>query len=460
MDLPIASATPGPSPRYLAIAAELAHAIESGQMAPGEKLPPHRVMAKRLGVTTGTVSRAYAVLERQALATARVGDGTFVRNLDTSSGDAASTSTPPAIDLAHNIAIPSDESGALLRAMTALGQSPDHLARVLKYQPETGATAHRIAGARWLERFGTTGAWDRVMVTHGAQHALAGVLRTIARPGDTLLTEPLSYPGLLALARSLRLQVVGVEMDAQGLLPDALDRAAQTFHTKLLFCCPTLHNPTSATMDTARREALAAVIRQRGLLLMEDVVHAAALEHPPPALSTLVPNQSFLLSSFSKVMAPGLRVGYLEASPPWLDKVASSIRADCWMVAPLMPEIATRWLDSGEAEHLIALQRAHIAQRLALARRRLSGVALRWAADFPHLWLPLPEPWRAGQFSATLRRAGVLVRTMDHFAVGRSPAPHAIRISLNAAASIEQLDAGLQTVVATLDHPPAAVMDP
>ncbi len=457
---PIPLATGGTSPRYLAIAADLEQAILSGQLAPGEKLAPHRVMAKRLGVTTGTVSRAYTTLERQGLASARVGDGTYVRNLDTSAELLDASPAAAQIDLAHNIAIPTGEAQALQRAMAALAQDPLQLARVLKYQPETGATHHRKAGAAWLKRFGTNGAWDRVMVTHGAQHALAGVLRTIAHPGDTLLTEPLSYPGMLALARSMRLQVVGLEMDEQGLLPDALERAAQTFHTKLVFCSPTLHNPTTSTMSMERREAIAAVVRRRGLLLMEDVVHAAALERPPPAISTLVPNQSFLMSSFSKVMAPGLRVGYLEASAQWLDKVAGSIRADCWMVAPLMPEIATRWLETGEAETLIALQRQHIAERLAIARRSLSGIALRWAADYPHIWLPLPEPWRAGQYAATLRQAGVLVRTMDHFAVGRSPAPHAVRISLNAVASLEQLRSGLQTVAAVLKHPPAAVMDP
>lgn len=80
-------------------------------------------------------------------------------------------------------------------------------------------------------------------------------------------------------------------------------------------------------------------------------------------------------------MAPGLRVGYLEASPQWLDKVAASIRADCWMVAPLMPEIATIWLESGEAENLIDLQRRAIAERLVIARRSLSGVDIRWADD-------------------------------------------------------------------------------
>jgi len=455
----ITSCQPG-TPKYQSIATDLAQAILNGQWVAGEKLPPHRVLAKRLGVTTGTVSRAYASLEQQGLVQAHVGDGTYVRNPDRSAADPAQTTPAPYIDMAQNVAIPTDDDAALMRAMATLSRSGAHVNAVLQYQPEAGAQRHRQAGAQWLTRFGTKGAWDRVMVTHGAQHAIAGVLRTVMRPGDTLLTESLSYPGMLALARSMRLQVIGVEMDDQGLLPDALDRAAQTFSSRMVFCSPTLHNPTGSIMSMERREAIAAVVRRRNLLLMEDTVHASALPHPPPALCTLLPEQSFLISSFSKVMAPGLRVGYLEASPPWLDKVAASIRADCWMVAPLMPEIATIWLETGEAEHLIGLQRHAIAERLAEAKRLLAGIDIRCAEHYPHLWLPLPESWRAGSFAASLRQAGVLVRTMDHFAVGRAVTPHAVRVSLNKPASIEQLRSGLRTLVTVLNDPPAVLMDP
>ena len=444
-------------PKYQAIASELALTIRNGQLAAGEKLPPHRVLAHRLGVTTGTVSRAYASLERLGLATARVGDGTYVRNLDADTGGSTASLQTAPIDLAHNVAIPTDEVQALRRAFTQLGQDPERMAEVLRYQPETGTKRHRAAGAQWLRRFGASGTANRVLVTHGAQHALAGVLRTIARPGDTLLAESLSYPGMLSLARSLRLQVIGLEMDDDGLLPDALDRAAQTFNTKLLFCAPTLHNPTTGTMSATRREDIAAVIKRRGLFLMEDVVHAAILDNPPAAISTLVPAQSFLISSMSKVLAPGLRVGYLEASPEWLDKVAASIRTDCWMVAPLMPEIATYWLECGEAQRLIDLQRERIDERLALARSALAGIDFRWSHHHPHLWLPLPAPWRAGPFAATLRQAGVLVRTAEQFAAGRTPSPNAVRISLNTVSSTEQLVIGLRAVVSVLRNPPASV---
>lgn len=447
-------------PKYLAIAEELAQSILSGQMAIGEKLPPQRDLAIRLGVTTGTVSRAYASLERRGLAMARVGDGTYIRALEKTLTASNAEVLPAPIDLAHNVAIPTEDIQALQRTFEEISADPQALQQVLSYQPETGLRSHREAGAKWLRRFGTSGNWNRVMITHGVQHGLTCILSSLARPGDVVLTETLSYPGLQTLARLMRLQLIGVEMDGEGMLPQALEKISKTLGAKLMYCSPTLHNPTSSTMSIARRADIAAVALRCGLLIIEDCVHAAAQASPLPALSTWLPEQSFLLSSFSKVMAPGLRVGFLEASPAWLDKFAAFMRADCWMVSPLLPEITTRWIESGAIEHLIALQRQSIGARLACAREILEGLEFKSDPDYPLLWLPLPDPWRAGQFSAALRHAGVLVRTADHFAVGRSPAPHAIRISLNAPLSIDELAVGLNRLKTLIDSPPSAPMYP
>ena len=449
----------GSQPRYQAIAEELAQHILNGQLPTGERLPPQRTLAQRLGVTAGTVSHAYSILEHRGLATARIGDGTYVRSPEQAPALPQDPGPSP-IDLAHNVAIATDDGRALSEALQRLAADPKVIRQVLSYQPETGHAHHRQAGARWLQRFGTRGDANRVMVTHGAQHGLSCVLRTLARPGDALLTESLSYPGLQALARLMRLQLVGIEMDEQGMLPDALAHAARNIDAKLVFCSPDLHNPTNATMSLQRREAIALVLRQRNLLLIEDAVHAAAQAAPLPALATLLPEQSFLLASFSKVAGPGLRVGYVEAAPQWLSKLAASMRADCWMVAPLLPEIATDWVESGVAEQLIATQRAVIAERLNVALPLLKGLDYRSDPASPLIWLPLPDPWRAGQFSAALRQAGVLVRTADHFAVGRSPAPHAVRISLNAANSVADIASGLQIVVNVLQGAPTVYMDP
>ena len=187
-----ASLGDGSKPKYQSIAEDLAQAILNGQVPMGEKLPPQRNLARRLGVTTGTISRAYAILERQGLATARVGDGTYVRSAEHVAQGTDAGNYSPLIDLAHNVAMVGDEAQALQAAFGALGQDPEMMRQVLMYQSETGMRRHREAGAKWLCRFGTTGQWNRVMVTHGAQHGLACVLRSVARPGDALfLTKPL-----------------------------------------------------------------------------------------------------------------------------------------------------------------------------------------------------------------------------------------------------------------------------
>ena len=446
-------------PRYQAIADEMTQLVMNGQIPIGERLPPQRKLARSLGVTAGTVSHAYAILEQRGLASARVGDGTYVRAPEGAQAPAGGAAGNALVDMAHNIALPTGDAQALADALRSIAADAAVLQQLVAYQSETGHPRHREVGAQWLRRFGTRADASRVMVTHGAQHGLACVLRTLARPGDAVLTENLSYPGLQSLARLMRLQLVGVDMDEQGLLPDALEQSVRAMGARILFCTPSLHNPTNALMSEGRRESIARVARRHNLLVIEDAVYAAALAAPPPALSTWLPEHSFLLSSFSKVMAPGLRVGYIEAAPQWLTKFAASMRSDCWMVAPLMPEIATRWLESGVSESLIAAQRSRIAERLALVHTLLTGLDYRCHPESALVWLPLPEPWQAAELAAAARQAGVLVRTPDHFAVGRATPPNAVRISLNAAANDAQVAQGLSTLASILQGAAPLTMD-
>lgn len=101
-------------------------------------------------------------------------------------------------------------------------------------------------------------------------------------------------------------------------------------------------------------------------------------------------------------------------------------------------------------EQLVARQRQAIGERLKLANRSLQGIVFRSTQDMPHLYLPLPELWTVPLFTARLRQAGVLVRTMDHFAAGRGTPPSGVRVSLNAAESPEQLRQGLQLLASVL----------
>ena len=123
------------------------------------------------------------------------------------------------------------------------------------YQPAPGMARHREMGARWMRRAGLTVPAERVIVTSGAQHGAATVLASLAKPGDVVLTEQVTYTGMKAIASLLHLQLRGVAMDGEGIMPDALEAACRESAPRALYCMPTLQNPTARTMPLARRRA-------------------------------------------------------------------------------------------------------------------------------------------------------------------------------------------------------------
>lgn len=444
-------------PRYQAIADAICEIIDSGQVVIGEKLPPHRVLASALKVTVGTVSRAYARLEEQGKVMSRVGDGTYVLAkhvpLDTPVfGDEVSEGV--LIDLGQNVILPVGQDLALAETLLDISQDAATRLRVLDYQPECGHPWHRSVISKWLQQFGLPPDADRVAITNGAQHALACLFRILTMPGDTILCEALSYPGIVALAQQMRLQLISIDVDEEGLLPEALEQACRAFDSRLLFCVPTLHNPTTATMSQARRQRIVDIARRYHLQIIEDATPAAIQSAPPPALASLLPEQVFFVCSLSKSVSPGLRFGMVRAPHAWSGKLAAVIRANCWMATPLTTEIACRWMEDGTLQRLLGAQRHQIAQRQQLARQILPPLPYLTHPDSSHLWLPLPTPWQTPELVTMLRRQQVAIKSGDVFTVGRRASPHAIRLCLSGAANLEQLEQGLRIVARTIADGP------
>jgi DNA-binding transcriptional MocR family regulator len=438
------------SSKFRKIADQLALSIQMGQLINGDRLPPQRKLAAQHGVTLGCITRAYAYLEQLGLVTARLGDGTYV------SWGGPAFAQGVRLNMAFNA--PARHPGALAAFQRVLAEiAGDAFAsgELLAYPPELGLDRHRAAVAEWVRCLCTTGDSKRIMLTNGAQHSIACVIRTLMRPGDVLLTESLSYRGVVPLEQELRLQVVGVGCDAEGLLPDVLERAARTHKAKVLYCIPSLHMPTSTTMTLRRRHEVAAVARRNHLLVIEDCVHALGQANPLPTLSSLVPEQSFLVGSFSKMTAPVLRVGFVEADPKWLGKIALALRADSLASSALMAEILARWIQSGELQKLTQAQRATIRERhdaafAMLASRRgiaQDDLSAHGDREFPFLWLTLPAGRNADDVAQHLLQQGILVRPSGHFRMGRAKPPQALRISLCAPDTLEQMSQGLETVV-------------
>lgn len=437
---------PGGGPRYRAIADAIAAARAEGVLQPGSPLPPQRELAYRLGLSLSTVTRAYAEAERRGLIQGEVGRGTFVREAGPLGLDPARVVTAPesgeAIDLGLNLPPPGPAPALAAEALTRLAGGS------LALLSDNGAAQqarHAAAGAAWVQKLGLAAAPDQVFVTLGAQHATLVALLASTRPGDAVLTEALTYPAIKQLAQHLKLELHPVAMDAEGLLPDALDEACRRTGGRCLYFMPTLHCATGATAPAERRHAIGAVARRHDLILIEDDVFGRLPDDRPPPVAAAAPERSFYVTSLSKCVAPWLRVGFLHAPADRRDAIRAAIHMTCWMVPPLMAELAAGWIADGTAESLAAWQRGEAKQRQAMAQAVLGPLASQGGGGGFHFWLELPRPWRAAALLAAAERRQVRIVAADMFAVGES-APEAVRLALGRPSSREGLRAGLEVV--------------
>jgi len=446
-------------PIYTALAESIAADIASGALPSGTRLPTHRQLAKQLGITVGTVTRAYAEAHRRGLLSGEVGRGTFVR------GPRAETPKllqhdpieSGLVDLSHNVPNVSIAAEELRAALLWLGRRLDPRG-VLQYQPHTGSRRHRQTGARWIERLGLPTHPDDVVITSGAQHAMLIAFSSFLEPGDVVLAEDVTYPGVKAVAGFLRLQLEGVPMDEFGLRADALDDACRRKGAKAVYVLPTIQNPTARVMPEARRREVAAVAKKRGLVVVEDDLFGFLPSAPlAPLVSFADPERSFYLSSLSKAVAPGLRIGYLRAARSRIPALANGIVTTSHMASPLCAEVATLLFEDGAMEGIVKKHRGDVKARQLIARKLLSRwVSKRSSAEGFQLWVELPSAWSSERFAAEARLRGVAVSSSESFLAGRGPAPEAVRISVSAAPSLEVLQTASATLAGLLTGAPAA----
>jgi DNA-binding transcriptional MocR family regulator len=179
-------------------------------------------------------------------------------------------------------------------------------------------------------------------------------------------------------------------------------------------------------------------------------VHGLLPETRPVPLAALAPERTFYLTSTSKTLAPGLRIAYVQSPAPMVSRLTDGLRATTWAVAPLTAAVASSWIRTGTADALLAERRREARARQCLAREILAGADFDAQPEAYYLWLRLPDPWRRDTFAAVLRARGVALTPAEAFAVGRDPAPHAVRICLGAARSRESLRRGLGRVADVL----------
>lgn len=420
-------------PAYRSLARIVAAAIEAGDLRPGDRLPTHRDLAWRLGLSVQTVSRAYESLIRADILSGQVGRGTFVR-------DTGADRAPPYARLSEDARVIdcsmlTPAAGPLhARLMSeALRGLADHLpkAALTSYRPRIALGGFIDAMAGWLRLCGVPASAGRIVATNGATSAMTVALMTAAQPGDLVVTETLGHHALTTLLRHLGVHVAGLPLDAEGLLPDAFDRACREMPVKALYTMPAGLGATAATMSAARRAQICEVARRRDVLIVENDAWGPMEPDRPAPLAALAPERVFYFTGLSKCLVPGLRLGALVAPERFVEAASARHLATNWMATALMAEIGARWLDDGTAETLLDWQRRTMARRNRTAAEALSGLPWQGSPHGLHLWLALPDRVEDADFVAAAMRQGVAVAAGSAFAVDlASRAPNGIRICL------------------------------
>lgn len=440
---------------YNEIADRIAADIASGRRRPGERLPPQRAFAHASGIAVSTAGRVYAELRRRGLIVGEVGRGSFVGAVEARPRPALVEPGEGLVDLEMNFPILDEEPAWLAPALVKLVGRAEALRAALRPIGATASTGARLLAVQALARAGWQPPADRVLFSGNGRQGLAAALSALARAGDSIGLEALTFPVVHALIGRLGLKAVPLALDDEGVLPKAIEKAHLVRPLRALYLQPTLHNPLGMTMGLARRRAVIEVATRLGIPIVEDAVYGFLDRQAPPPLTALAPEQVIFVDSLSKRVAPGLTLGFVVPPGSLVEPVARALRAGCWQAAGFALEMSLRWIEDGTVGRLEVAKRRDAARRQAMAHKALSAWSIRAHPAAYHLWLDLPRPWRAEAFAAAAGRAGIVVTPAAAFAVQAAHAPDAVRLALGAA-SLKQLSAALAILARLLREGPTA----
>jgi DNA-binding transcriptional MocR family regulator len=453
----------GQGKRYRLLADGLAQAIQSGRIEPGSQLPTQREMAHRLGISVTTVTRAYSELQELGLIESKVGSGAFVRPQPGTDGavhgdrqrrslgtplealEGSLRNTHGLVDLSFNEPLLGPAARSVQKGLTDILTSSD-VRTLAGSQPVTGTTAHRQTGAAWLGFIGVKAHPDELVLVPGSQGCLATVLMALCQTGDTILTEALTWPGIITVAHIANVGVRPVGMDERGLLPEELDRACREGQPRLLYTMATLQNPTSITADLERREAIAAVARKHNLIIVEDDAYGFLPASPLPSYFELLPDNTIYVTSLSKAVAASIRVGFVAARAQLQRKLLPALRAITMMTSPIVAEIATRLITTGAAQAAAREQAETLIRRQAMADEILGPRPARETNPSMHRWFLLDSHWDSMGFVTEAFRLGVSVAAGPLFSATPGHDPRAVRISLGGDPDDRRLRRALTTL--------------
>ena len=431
-------------PLYQQIESFIRQGILSGSLAPETRLPATRQMAKDLGVNRITIETAYGALEADGLIHSRTGSGTFILppvQLPRLEQSKTGTAWPrwqqdlqeprgPSQNLetrqkSAGITEPINFSGGtgdsrlfpvedyrkvIQEVLRRDGISALDYGEHSGYRPLQNTIAHILASQ------GIPAQPESVLITAGSQQAIALVTQLLLKPGDVILIESPTYAVALDLFHALQLRVIGIPMDEYGMQVDLVEELLQQHDPKLLYTIPNFHNPTGTCLSSFRRRQLLALADRYNLPILEDdyVGDLRYEGHAQPALKSLDPGGRVIYAStFSKMLMPGLRVGFLVAEGPVYDSLVRYKHINDLTTSNLHQRSLEAYVNVGRYQ-------AHLRRTCQLYRRRRDAMLEAINRYFPalvtvgapqgglFLWPRLPDGLSVVELLPIAREEGVI----------------------------------------------------
>ncbi len=448
-------------PKYMALLHALRADIATGRLAAGVRLPPVRELAWSLQITPGTVARAYRKATDEGILEAAVGRGTFVKGRETGQDTQVATSlllqddSNGKIDLRGSKNPQLGQDRDIQRAFVHLASAPNPN-YVLHPKADSDLTA-RQAACDWLTYTGIEAMPEDIALAYGAQNAVLLALQTLLHgTSPTIVTDELVFPGMRHAARVLRADMVSVERDQDGILPEKLEQICRRHAPQVLLSSFNVHNPTTGTTTLERRLQIALVAEKFDLKIIDDDAYGTFSSNLPQ-MCQIARKRVWHATSLSKSFASGLRFGFLVTPPGQGGAARAVLQSSCYGMSSPLIDLATQVIIDGSAEKMRVRINSFNRQRVQIALNTLGRWNLRWRNEVPFLWLLLPTGWRSSSFLRACEQRGILLRAADEFALIGGKAPNAVRIAIGADVAQKTYETALQTIGELLENPPVSM---
>ena len=431
-------------PKYKALALLIEQAINAGELIDQQKLPAQRLVADQLNITHGTVTRAYALLEKRGLAKAKLGSGTYVNSNRAATSGVSQIEQGEVADFASSMQPMLGQQSLVKDALIALSQDVEAVVQVMNYAHQ-GVDRHKQVFVEWLSEKEIKTAPSDICFTQGAQQGIFTCLQILTKENDYVLHEELTYPGFHRAVEVNGVKPLSVPLTLEGLDLTVLESYCKQYRPKLLYITPNIQNPTNVHYSALQKEKLINLSQQYNFYIIEDDVNYCFSEDWSLPMQQKASERIFYLSSLSKYVAGGLRVAFAIVPKLFQHAFNANIHSQCWMVSSLNFELATRFLTSDSFKHNQLMLENEMRYRQNRFKEWAEKLGLEIRNGGLNVWLTLPKHINANQLNSFLLVNNIKVRTADlfKFPEANSMSTNALRVSLGGFNTREGFETGL-----------------